>query len=180
MGLYGYPTQVTYNPMQRIYPGGYPLVQAAPVSGAMDPNTRQLVKFENFMEINQKFVASDTAGSAQVIVGTINVQQNLVTNFLNDNEATYKIYVQSSGDLQLAGQNIMIGLKNDCTTMATCTEIVSTVNVPPHINGFYVAGRTTGYNIDGMNSKTTLKGLNVQILNAAGDMIIGCTEAPLN
>ena len=129
MGLYGYPTQVTYNPMQRIYPG-YPLVQAAPVTGTMDPNTRQLVKFENFMEINQKFVAQNddnmaTTTASQVIVGTVNVQQNLLTNFLNDNEATYKIYVQTSGDLQLAGQNIMIGLKDNCLTAASGTEVSS-------------------------------------------------------
>merc|ERR1712029_329102 len=118
--------------------------------------------------------------ASQVIVGTVNVQQNLLTNFLNNNEATYKIYVQTSGDLQLAGQNIMIGLKDNCLTAAIGTEIVSTVNVPPHINGFYVAGRTTGHNIDGMNSKTTVKGLHVQILDAAGTKIIGCTEAALN
>merc|ERR1719323_486008 len=114
--------------MQRFYPDGFvPLVQAAPVSGTMDPNTRQLVKFENFMEINQKFVeqtaatttptggATATTTADQVIVGTVNVQQNLVTDFLNDNEATYKIYVQTSGDLQLAGQNIQIGIRMGCT-----------------------------------------------------------------
>merc|ERR1711902_101599 len=137
------------------------------------------------MEINQKFVAQNddnmaTTTASQVIVGTVNVQQNLLTNFLNDNEATYKIYVQTSGDLQLAGQNIMIALKDDCLTPATGTAVVSTVNVPPHINGFYVAGRTTGFNIDGMNSKTTLKGLHMQILDSTGAKIIGCTEAALN
>merc|ERR1719323_3016227 len=118
--------------MQRFYPDGFvPLVQAAPVSGTMDPNTRQLVKFENFMEINQKFVEQTAATTTPTVAAT--------------------------GD-----------------------QIVSTVNVPPHINGFYVAGRTTGHNIDGMNGKTTVKGLHVQILDAAGTKIIGCTEAPLN
>ena len=121
MGLYGYPT---YNPVMRqgYYPGQYiPLVQTAPV--AQDPNTRQLVKFENFMEINSKFVASTTTGSSQVIVGTLAVQQNLLTDFLNGNEAQYKIYVQSSGSMDLTGKNIKLGFAADCTTAATGTAV---------------------------------------------------------
>ena len=136
MGLYGYPTvQATYNPMQRIYPGGYyPLVQAAPVSGTVDPSTRQLIKFQNFQEINANFVEQTAATTGatpptttanQVIVGTVNVQQNLVTDFLNGNEAQYKINVRTTGTLDLTGKNIMIGLAADCITPATGAAVSS-------------------------------------------------------
>ena len=204
IGPYGYPAvQATYMPgrvqtwgddidRRMIYPPAYPtnmlypsvpVVQAAP---PMNADTRQLVKFENFMEINSKFVvqnanAIDAAGATvsqqNKIVGTVNVQQNLLTDFLNGNEAQYKIYVQTTGDLDLTGQNIMLGLADNCAIPATGTEVFATVNAPPQINGFYIAGRTTGFNINGENDMTTLRGKFMQILDATGTMVIGCTEA---
>jgi len=177
--------QATYNP-ELLYPSGlYPLAQAQVEPQA--PNTRGLVKFGELMEINSKFVAqtADTTAAGtttdkQVIVGTVNVQQNLVTDFLNGNEAQYKIYVRTSRDLDLTGKNIMLGFKDSCTTAASGTEVFATVNAPPQINGFYIAGRTTGYNINGENGKATLKNMFMQILDATGTDIIGCTEAKLN
>merc|ERR1712242_181852 len=134
-------------------------------------------------EINGNFATSTTQASL-VVVGTINLSQNLVTDFLNGNEAQYKIYVQSSGTTDLTGKNIRLGLASTCTTAATATsaapsEIFATINAPPQLNGFYIAGRTTGYNIDGKNSKVTLKGKFMQILDDTG-AIIGCTTAALN
>merc|ERR1712154_189586 len=114
-------------------------------------DTRQLIKFQNFQEINANFVEQTAATTAamtttanQVIVGTANIQQNLVTDFLNGNEAQYKINVRTTGTLDLTGQNIMIGLTTGCTT---------------------------GFNIDGMNGMTTLRGLHMQILDSTGTMI---------
>merc|ERR1740123_2861168 len=122
--VYGGLPQYAYNPVQRIYPGAYyPLAQTQVVP--QSPDTRQLVKFENFMEINSKFVMQTAATTGatpptttadQVIVGTVNVQQNLLTDFLNGNEAQYKIYVQTSEGLDLTGKNIMLGLAADCIT----------------------------------------------------------------
>merc|ERR1712244_138422 len=130
VGLYGYPTYnpISYNPVLRQGIYGPPLVQ--------DPNTRALINFQNFRVINQKFVAQtdattmagDTTAS-QVIVGTVEVSQNPLTDFLN---------------------------------------------------GFYISGRTTGFNIDGMNGMTSLTGMRMQILDAAGTSILGCTEGALN
>jgi len=193
----GYPFGVyggVYNPVQRIYPAAYyptvPVVQATAPVTPQGADTRQLIKFQNFQEINANFVeqtdattmaATPTTTASQVIVGTVNIQQNLVTDFLNGNEAQYKINVRTTGTLDLTGQNIMVGIASDCITPASGTGVVATINVPPTLNGFYVAGRTTGFNIDGMNSMTSLRGMRMQILNAAGDMIIGCTsDAALN
>merc|ERR1712088_931494 len=106
MGLYGYPN---YSPVRMAYPTTQyiPMVQA--MNQPQSPNTRQLVKFENFMEINGNFATSTTQASL-VVVRTINLSQNLVTDFLNGNEAQYKIYVQSSGTTDLTGKNIRLGL----------------------------------------------------------------------
>merc|ERR1712154_494180 len=181
VGLYGYPTYnpISYNPVlrQRIY--GPPLVQ--------DPNTRALINFQNFRVINQKFVAQtdaitmagDTTAS-QVIVGTVEVSQNPLTDFLNGNDAQFKIYVQSSGTTDLTGMNVQVELAADCITAATGTAVVATVNAPLQLNGFYISGRTTGFNIDGMNGMTSLTGMRMQILDAAGTSILGCTEGALN
>merc|ERR1712110_962812 len=145
------------------------------IPGVQDPNTRALINFQNFRVINQRFVeqttATTTAGTTtadQVIVGTVEVSQNPVTDFLNGNDAQFKIYVQSSGMMDLTGQNIQVGLNSaaSCTT-TTGTTIVATVNAPLQINGF---------NIDGMNGMTSLTGMSMQILDAAGTAILGCTE----
>ena len=116
MGLYGYPT---YNPVS-YNPGYIPVVRAIP--GVQDPNTRALINFQNFRVINQRFVAG-TPTADQVIAGTVEVSQNPVTDFLNGNDAQFKIYVQSSGMMDLTGQNIQVGptAADDCTTTTGTT-----------------------------------------------------------
>merc|ERR1712045_280885 len=112
MGLYGYPN---YSPVRMAYPTSQyiPMVQA--MNQPQSPNTRQLVKF-----------ATSTTQASLVVVGTINLSQNLVTDFLNGNEAQYKIYVQSSGTTDLTGKNIRLGLASSCTTAATDTSATAT------------------------------------------------------
>lgn len=193
MGLYGLPM---YNPVygtvmrQGLYqPAAYiPVVQTGPPTVqavSQNQNTRSIISFQNLQQINQRFVAATTAQiaagthtAAQVIVGTVQITQNLVTDFLNGNDASYKINIQSGGPP--AGQNIILGLAADCMTPATAglTPDVrfATVSVPPLP---WISGRTTGFNINGLNGKTTLRGRRLQILNAAGTDIIGCTEADL-
>ena len=46
------------------------------------------------------------------------------------------------------------------------------------VNGFYVKGQTSTYNVDGTNSKTSVKGMFVLVTDAAG-AIIGCSKAAL-
>ena len=127
-----------YNPVQRIYPAAYyptvPVVQATAPVAPQGADTRQLIKFQNFQEINANFVeqtdattmaATPTTTASQVIVGTVNIQQNLVTDFLNGNEAQYKINVRTTGTLDLTGQNIMVGIASDCITPASGTGVSS-------------------------------------------------------
>ena len=99
-----------------------------------DPNTRALINFQNFRVINQKFVAQTdattmatppTTTASQVIVGTVEVSQNPLTDFLNGNDAQFKIYVQSSGTTDLTGMNVQVGLAADCITAATGTAVSS-------------------------------------------------------
>ena len=112
--------------------GIYGPVVAAPV--VQDPNTRALINFQNFRVINQKFVAQTdattmatppTTTASQVIVGTVEVSQNPLTDFLNGNDAQFKIYVQSSGTTDLTGMNVQVGLASDCITAATGTAVSS-------------------------------------------------------
>lgn len=124
-----------YNPVygtvmrQGLYqPAAYiPVVQTGPPTVqavSQNQNTRSIISFQNLQQINQRFVAATTAQiaagthtAAQVIVGTVQITQNLVTDFLNGNDASYKINIQSGGPP--AGQNIILGLAADCMTPAT-------------------------------------------------------------
>lgn len=47
------------------------------------------------------------------------------------------------------------------------------------INGFWVQGIADGYNLDGMNGKTSIKGKYLQVQNAQSE-VIGCSENALN
>ena len=53
------------------------------------------------------------------------------------------------------------------------------VNAPPSINGFYISGATTGYNIDGMNSKTALMGSTNWLVLTESGTVIGCSKTAL-
>merc|ERR1712178_80034 len=71
--------------------------------------------------------------------------------------------------------------KTDSTTTPARTTAgtdFSSINGPVTIGqGFYVTGGATGYNIDGSNSKTTMKNLYLQVRDSTG--IIGCSSAAL-
>merc|ERR1711876_29511 len=61
----------------------------------------------------------------------------------------------------VTGKNVMLGFGSDCATAATGTAVFATVNAPVQINGFWVTGATTGYNIDASNSKTSMKNMRL-------------------
>ena len=140
MGLYGLPM---YNPVygpvlrrQGFYqPATYPVVEGIPVvqaaslasdaDTAMNQNTRSIIKFQNFQEINQRMVARDATNTAtttttQVIVGTVQITQNPLTTLLNGNDASYKINIQSSDNPAVAGNGarVILALHSDCLTAA--------------------------------------------------------------
>jgi len=197
--LYGYPTYPVsyYDPFatRAIYGGpGAPVVQV-PRADAMD-NTRAFFGAGALQEVNGRFIARDitppidaanvaNTSPNQVILGTVTLTQNALTNVLFNNDAQYKIYVSNQGPNDLTGQNIIVALAADCQNPAAATGTpaprVATLNVPAHFNGFYLSGATTGFNLDGTNGKTDLTAVpnRIQILNAAGTQILGCNDMDL-
>jgi len=187
-GTYGYPG---YYPMSvypgsaypvypRVLPGYYPQV----VGSVGSPATRTgVVKFGNFLEINGVFeqVATATTTVPMTIVkGNFNIQQNGILDIFSGADAKITAYIMSSTDL--AGKNVKlhIGTGADCVAaFAAGPTEVAMVNAPPSINGFYINGRTEGFNIDGMNGKTSLMGANKWLIITESGTIIGCSKTAL-
>merc|ERR1711992_182371 len=174
---YGYPMVHTGYPV-----AAYPAQRLAPTYPVAA--TRNLVKFGNFLEINRMFeqVATATATVPMTTVkGNFNIQQNGILDFLSGNEAKLSMYIMSSNDLTGKNVKAWIGTGSDCVAALAAgpTEILS-VNAPPSINGFYINGATTGFNIDGMNGKMSLKGADKWLLlTESGANLIGCSMMAL-
>merc|ERR1719351_626248 len=98
----------------------------------------------------------ETAGSLQVITGTFEFDQNFGTDLLY-------------------GKNVQLKFAMSCTD--TAGTMFAEVNAPWQFNGFWVTGSSTGFNINGENSKTSMKGMFLQVTDNTG--IIGCSEAAL-
>merc|ERR1711997_1294847 len=77
--------------------------------------------------------------------------------------------------------NVKIGvttLAAACGTAMTAAQTITEIQSPLVIlNGFWVTGRATGFNLDGTNSKSALRGMVIQV--ESGGSIIGCTNAAL-
>jgi len=193
-GMYGFPMAgypVANYPVANYPVAGYPLsgypVRLYPgypqqVAGGQ-ADQRNLIKFGNLLEINGKFEELATATAtvpASVIAGTFNIQQNGLFDIFSDNNAKFSMYIRSSTDL--TGKNIKVNLATgaDCVSAITAglTELAM-VNAPVSFNGFYITGTTVGYNIDGMNGKTTLKGATKWIVLTESGTTLGCSMAAL-
>merc|ERR1712061_707593 len=188
-GMYGYPGYgypmvhsamvnypASYYPAQRLIPN-YPTV-GSPMAG-----TRNLIKFGNFLELNGLFeqvATATTTAPVTTVKGNFNIQQNGILDVSSGNEAKFSMYVMSSTDL--TGKNIKVNLATgaDCVAAiaAGLTELTM-VNAPPSINGFYISGTTPGYNLDGMNSKTSLMGATKWLVLTESGTTIGCSKAAL-
>merc|ERR1712038_1120686 len=169
-------TQLPIILLPPIITNGYPM--AAPVAG-----TRNLIKFGNFLELNGEFEQVATATTTvpmTVVKGNFNIQQNGILDTFSSNDAKFSMYVMSSTDL--TGKNIKTNLATgaDCVAAiaAGLTELTM-VNAPPSINGFYISGTTPGYNLDGMNSKTSLMGATKWLVLTESGTTIGCSKAAL-
>merc|ERR1712241_365542 len=159
--------------------------QSTPLASS-PPAPRTVVKLGSFLEINGMFEEGTTlaTGVTSTIKGNFNIQQNGLLDLFSGNEAKITAYIMSSNDL--TGQNIKlhIGTGTDCAAAlaATGTDApveIAMVNVPPSINGFYVNARTTGFNIDGMNGKTSLMGATKWLLVTEAGVGIGGSMASL-
>jgi len=193
-GTYGYPGYYNgYYPTAgllhhqlapRVLPA-YPHVVGQQVVQGV-PATRTVVKLGNFLEINGMFEEGTTlaTGVTSTIKGNFNIQQNGLLDLFSGNEAKITAYIMSSNDLTGKNIKLHIGTGTDCMTAlaATGTDApveIAMVNVPPSINGFYVNARTTGFNIDGMNGKTSLMGATKWLLVTESGVGIGCSMASL-
>lgn len=167
----GYHPLATY-PNQRIITNGYPMA-----------GTRNLIKFGNFLELNGEFeqvATATTTAPVTTVKGTFNIQQNGILDIFSSNEAKFSMYVMSSTDL--TGKNIKVNLGTGASCLAASTGTLvelAMVNAPPSINGFYISGATTGYNIDGMNSKTALMSATNWLVLTESGTVIGCSKAAL-
>jgi len=168
-----------YQPASLLY---YPTQQRV---GSNDVLTKSLIKFGNFLEINGEFLADTTTTPARTITGTIQILQNGLLDVVTGQDAKFTLYIQSTTDLNGKELKVQLGTGADCTTAAAATGTdapvdLATATAPPiTINGFYITGTTTGYNIDGMNSKTTLKGATKWLMIADTTGVIGCSKAAL-
>merc|ERR1719195_529516 len=165
-----------------MYPGMYPAIADPRIqtaaAAATNPLQRGIIGIEALQAINGMFMEDATTTPAQVVTGTFSFTQNFATDLLFANNAQYKIYINSGSTLDLTGKNVMLGFGSDCATAATGTAVFATVNAPVQINGFWVTGATTGYNIDASNSKTSMKNMRLQVLDSTG-ALIGCSSAAL-
>jgi len=188
-GMYGYPGYgypmvhspmvnypASYYPAQRLVP--YPVAGGSPMAG-----TRNLIKFGNFLELNGVFeqvATATTTAPVTTVKGNFNIQQNGILDVFSGSEAKFSMYIMSSNDL--TGKNIKVNLGTGASCLAASTGTLvelAMVNAPPSINGFYISGATTGYNIDGMNSKTALMGSTNWLVLTESGTVIGCSKTAL-
>merc|ERR1712203_861006 len=141
----------------------------SPVAGTRDP-----ISIGNYLEINGLFEKVTT------VKGNFNIQQNGILDVFSGSEAKFSMYVMSSTDL--TGKNIKVNLGTgaSCLAASTGTPVeLAMVNAPPSINGFYISGATTGYNIDGMHSKTALMSATNWIVLTESGTVIGFSKTAL-
>merc|ERR1719367_1440074 len=138
--------------------------------------TRTILSLGNALELKGTFVTA-AAGSgptglpAKTISGDFLIQQNGLLDLSTSMEAKMKVYLRSSTDIN--GKALMVRLGTGDTCDAAIAAIVdknpavgATANPPVlarasvpffTINGFYITSPTMGHNIDGTNSKMSLK-----------------------
>merc|ERR1719445_914309 len=141
--------------------------------------TRTILSLGNALELKGTFVTA-AAGSgptglpARTISGDFLIQQNGLLDLSTSMEAKMKVYLRSSTDIN--GKALMVRLGNG----ATCEDAINAIGVADAnpavdaavtnapvlarasapiftINGFYITSPTKDHNIDGSNSKMSLK-----------------------
>jgi len=181
---YGYP--MIQSPVVN-YPAAYPLAsyphQRIATAGYPMADTRNLIKLGNFLELNGLFeqvATATTTAPVTTVKGNFNIQQNGILDVFSGNEAKFTMYIMSSTDL--TGKNIKVNLGTGASCLAASTGTLvelAMVNAPPSLNGFYISGATTGYNIDGMHSKTALMSATNWIVLTESGTVIGCSKTAL-
>merc|ERR1712026_247583 len=142
--------------------------------------TRTILSLGNALELKGTFVTAAATGTtaadlpARTISGDFLIQQNGLLDLSTSMEAKMKVYLRSSTDIN--GKALMVRLG----TGDTCDDAINAIGVADAnpavgavvanapvlarasapiftINGFYITSPTKDHNIDGSNSKMSLK-----------------------
>merc|ERR1712026_67937 len=138
--------------------------------------TRTILSLGNALELKGTFVtaAASTSPSlpARTISGDFLIQQNGLLDLSTSMEAKMKVYLRSTTDIN--GKALMVRLGTGATCEAAIaaidtanpavgatagnTPVLARASAPIFtINGFYITSPTMDHNIDGSNSKMSLK-----------------------
>merc|ERR1719220_2396806 len=143
---------------------GYPaqVVPAYPFAGS-----RVLITHSAFMSVAGT-LAKDSASSLTV-EGTVEFHQNPVTG----SNSKYKIYLNGA---DMANKKNTLAIHSSCATGGTTlTEVTAPFFL---LNGFWVTGISDTMNVDGSDSKTSVKGMFLTVVDS-DSALIGCSSAAL-
>jgi len=157
----GYPYQPAYQPA---YPSGSPTVDSRTFLGIPS-----LLTWSAKLDVKGNFKKDTTTTPARTVEGTVEIYQNPATG----SNSKYNIYINGGNDM--ANKKYKIAAASSCT--ATGMDIVEVTAPFILINGFWVSGIADMFNIDGADSKTSLKGMFLTVSDSTG--VIGCTDAAL-
>merc|ERR1740128_846126 len=160
---YGYPGAYQQYP---VYPS-YPAETAASSRGIFT-----LPSFQTATGTLTKATTVTSQAATTTTSGTVEFQQN---PFTGDN-SIYKIYLNGP----TAGTKYSIGLAAPCDSSAAVTALGNDVTAPALlVNGFYVKGTSTTFNVDGNGTPATAKGQFLIVKETSSGAVVGCTDAAI-
>lgn len=169
-----YPYQGVY-PYQGIYPGYYPAYYPGyyPAYPAMDQvASRNLFTLSSF-QTAKATIGTSTTLTNLVLTGDALFEQNP----LGFGTTSYRVYLNGNN---IANRKYQLSLATDCT--GTGNVLLGTPVTAPIVlvNGFYIQGTTTAFNVDGTNNQVSVLGKRLLVWDqttAQPGTIVGCTAA---
>merc|ERR1711872_266893 len=130
--------------------------------------SRVLITHSAFMSVSG--VLEKDATSGLTVEGSVEFHQNPGTL----GNSKYKIYLNGA---DMANKKYTLQLASTCSATGgtTLTEVTAPFFL---LNGFWVTGISDTMNIDGSNSKTSVKGMFLTVLDSS-NALIGCSKAAL-
>merc|ERR1719341_2829172 len=160
---YGYPAAYHQYPVYPIYPAE---------TAASSRGIFTLPSFQTATGTLKTGMAVTSQTATTTTSGTVEFQQN---PFTGDN-SIYKIYLNGP----TAGTKYSIGLAATCDSTATVTALGNDVTAPAFlVNGFYVKGTSTTFNVDGNGTPATAKGQFLIVKETSSGTVVGCTDAAI-
>merc|ERR1712203_183658 len=129
--------------------------------------SRVLITHSAFMSVAGTLEKDSTSTPAKTVAGTVEFHQNPATG------SKSKIYLNGA---DMANKKYTLAIASTCATGGTT---LSEVTAPFFLlNGFWVTGISDTMNVDGSNSKTSVKGMFLTVVDSSGSLI-GCSKAAL-